>query len=273
MPGRPKKEFHEYLTTPTDSHVRHLDYMESPASAFLKYTIEAKSAIDLCVRTFLKKQDRSYAKNSLNSLQHLIVAMLPTIMGHFETYQRYLFAGVFDRSIFLNRFDVDYFFKKLKDTEGNLTIDLVRISAYRRTGASSIGILLADSLKGWHNPNKVNDYFKAFGFNYNFFSNNNIDRLSVLWQLRHSIVHTGGTLTLSDAQKVKTLANHGDYQIAFENNFIFEIARKLHPIIKEVTEKIGESFKGKMLQNLEQSTRNDIDKFFEVKSSVSIWLK
>ena len=131
MTGDRTKEFHEYLTTQDGtSHVSQSNYLKSPARAFLKYTIEAKSAIDLCVRKFPKNQDGRYSKDSLDSLQHLTVAVLPSIMGHFETYQRYLFAGMFDYSIFLQNFNIESFFDKL-NKECNFEINPIRLAAYR----------------------------------------------------------------------------------------------------------------------------------------------
>ncbi len=272
MAGRPKKEFQEYLTTPSQVHVKHQDYLESPASAFLKYTIEAKSAIDLCINNFPKKQNKSYSKASLDSLQHLVAAMLPAVMGHFETYQRYLFAGVFDRSVFIKNFDIIKFFGNLSK-ETNFEFDPIRLAAHRRTGASSIGNLLADSLSGWHNPDRVNSFFNAFGLKRQLFSKTNADQLRVLWQLRHSIVHTGGTLTLPDAQKVKALSAFGDKNIVFEKNFIYEVARKLHPLVKESTDNIGAGFKANMISGIESDDREDVERFFEVKSTVTVWLR
>ena len=143
MPGRRPKEFQEYLTDPGRTHVSHREYVTSPATAFLKYTIKAKSSIDLCVNNFPKKADSTYTKPSLDSLQHLVAAMLPAVMGHFETFERYLFAGVFDKSVYLYEFDIDNFFAKLSKTT-TITFDPIRLAAHRQIGASSIGILLAD---------------------------------------------------------------------------------------------------------------------------------
>lgn len=272
MAGRPPKEFQEYLTDPGQAHVSHQDYISSPATAFLKYTIEAKSSIDLCVNNFPKKIDGTYTKASVDSLQHLVAAMLPAVMGHFETFERHLFAGIFDRSVYLNNFDIDKFFRKLSKTT-DVIFDPIRLAAHRRIGASSIGILLADSLVGWHDPGKVNSLFDAFDLGRQFFSNAHCDRLRVLWQLRHSIVHTGGTLTLPDAQKVKALSGSGDQNVVFEKNFIYEVARKLHPLVKEATDGLGAAFKGRLTNALDADVVNDIDRFFEVKSSVAVWLR
>ncbi|QGQ25615.1 hypothetical protein F1728_24310 [Gimesia benthica] len=75
-------------------------------------------------------------------------------------------------------------------------------------------------------------------------------------------------MSQADAQKVNSLNAHGGAQIAFEKNFIFEVARKLHPIVKQATEGLGNAFKQKLLPNLDQA---QVDKFFEVKSSVASW--
>ena len=55
--SRPSREFHEYLTDGSSAHVSHQDYLTAPGTAFLKYTVEAKSAIDLCIRKFPKKNN------------------------------------------------------------------------------------------------------------------------------------------------------------------------------------------------------------------------
>lgn len=91
--GRPRKEFHDYITDGGGRHVLHQDYVNSPATAFLRYTVEAKDAVNHCQQHFRKNNDGSFSKDALDSLQHILSAFLPAIMGHFETYQRYLFAG------------------------------------------------------------------------------------------------------------------------------------------------------------------------------------
>jgi hypothetical protein len=270
--GKQKKEFQEYLTDPTRAHVGHEDYLTSPGTAFLKYTVEAKSAADLCVRKFPKKGDGAYTKDAQDSLQHIIAAMVPAVMGHFETYQRYLFAGMFDSSVHLEKFDIGHFFKKISKVS-DVAIDPIRLSAHRGLGAQSVGILMADCLSGWHNPERVNEFFDAFGLKRQLFASDDCARLRVLWQLRHSIVHTGGTLTLPDAQKLTELFEHGNKKVVFENNFIYEVSRKLHPLVKRATEGIGTSFKDRFKAAVPADVKTKIDEFFSVKSSISIWLK
>jgi hypothetical protein len=272
--GRPQKEFKDYLEEAIGSQVSHRDYILSPATAFLKHTIEAKSAIDLCIRKLPKNQNGTFTKDSADTIKYLTLAVLPTLMGHYETYQRYLFAGLFDLTVYQEGFKVKRFIDKIiKDSKSEISIDLERLAAFRSIGTSSIGFVIADNLKGWHSPEKVNLFFNAFQLNHQFISNDNEKRLKVLWQLRHSIVHTGGTITLPDAEKTEELNAWGDKTITFENNFIYEVARKLHPIVKSGTVGIGNNFKAKLKPNLDPEIIAKIDRFFEVKSSIAVWLK
>ncbi len=268
-----QKDFDKYLIdTKTTHKISHEDYMMSPAIAFLKYTVEAKDAVNFCIQKFPKNQDNNYSKDSLDSLQHIVVAMLPTLMGHFETYQRYLFAVMFDNSIYLKDFDVENFFKQLND-KTNVSIDLIRLSSYRGSESTSIGLVLADSLSGWHNPERVNSYFNAFDLKYQLFNKDACKQLKILWQLRHSIVHTGGTITVPDAQKVEELTSYAGKQVIFEKSFIFEVARKLHPLIKQSTEGMGKKFVAKKVDDISSDNNLKIEKIFEVTSSVSVWLR
>ncbi|MBO6516835.1 MAG: hypothetical protein JJ975_09830 [Bacteroidia bacterium] len=269
--GKPVKEFHKYICDATNAHTSLEEYLDSPATAFLKYTIEAKDSIKMCLRKFPKNRNGTYRKDSLDSIQHLTVAVLPAIMGHFETYQRILFAGMFDFSVFLEKFKVESFLKKL-DSNANVSIDIKRLAAYRNIGTTSIGSVLADCLSGWHSPEKVNSYFDAFGLENQLFSGKDVKRLKILWQLRHSIVHTGGTLTLPDAQKVDELKIFGGNTLAFGDSFIFEVARKMHPMIKDATKRMGTKYMARLIPNTTSDDRIKIDKLFEVKSSMNVWL-
>jgi hypothetical protein len=272
MKGRPKKEFHEYIVaSPGGSHISHAEYRKEPATAFLRYVVEAKSSVDLCLRKF--KANNAYSTDAVDSIRHISVAMLPAIMGHFETYQRYFFAGAFENSIYLDSFDIDCFFKKIEKHSG-ISIDLIRLSAYRGGGSGfSAGIIIADSLSGWHSPDKVNKYFAAFGLPVQVFGNDDSKRLKVLWQLRHSIVHTGGTITLPDSQKIAELSAHAGETVAFENNFIYEVARKMHPLIKLATNGFGGAYKAALKANTPTSVSTVIDELFSVRSSVNVWLR
>ena len=189
--------------------------------------------------------------------------MLPTLLGHLETFQRHLFAGCFDNSIYLKNFEIDQFIKNL----GSPTIDSSRLAAYRGVGASSIGFVLADTLSGWHDAKRVNQYFKAFPIDQALFSNQFCKSLDVLWQLRHAIVHTGGTLTIPDSQKNKQLAPLGRTQIAFENGFIWQISKKMHKGIKSSVDGYGVKYLAKIKEGTPEEAKEKICRFFEVTST------
>lgn len=268
--GRKPKAFHEYLIQPT-SAVTHSEYMACPATAFLTYTLEAKDAINQCIKHFPKNNDSTYNKASQDSLQCILSAMLPSVMGHFETYQKYLFAGLFDMSVYLKKFDVNKFKKFLRDQ--NLgDIDIVRLSVYRNIGTNSIGMIIADSLSSWHSPDKVNTYFKSI-LEVDIFSNEDKKNLEVLWQLRHSIVHTGGTITLPDAQKTESLKHMGNKSIAFEKNFISELSRKFHSLIILSNNRIKDKFLSSISNEFKDDTTvtEKINKFFGAKSPNTAW--
>ena len=54
----------------------------------------------------------------------------------------------------------------------------------------------------------------------------------MLWQLRHSIVHTAGTIGRPDAQKVPDLASFGNHEIVAPPTFIDATARRLHRVVR-----------------------------------------
>jgi hypothetical protein len=267
--------FAKYVEEPTAAQVGHGDYAKSPGTAFLRYLVEAKDAVSLCVRSFSKKQDGTWTKDSKDSLQHIITAMLPAIMGHFETYQRYLFAGMFDKSTHLTNLDIAEFSARLTKASRSdhaQSIDLRRLGAHRGLGVESVGLLLADSLTGWHKPTTVNAYFDAFGLRRKFLANREAGEIEQLWQLRHSIVHTGGTLSLPDAQKVTSLAHLGGRRLAFQPSFTLEVARKLHPVVYSSTVGMGTSYTARLLPTTSLADRNAVSELFSVKSSVSAWI-
>lgn len=274
--SRPIKAFEEYLLpedTQSQKYVSQEDYFKSPATAFLKYTIEAKDAIKLCINHFPQKVgEAGYTQAAEDSLRYLVIALLPAIMGHFETYEKVLFAGMYENSVFLKNFDLRKFQKKLTDAAGKaIAIDLNGLSPYRNVSDFSVGIMLSDSLKNWSSPEIVNEYFRCF-VSYDLFSKENIKQLLVLWQLRHSIVHNGGTITRADAQKVKALQHFANQNIILDDHFVYEISRKMHTIIKTSTCGIGARYIDGLDTTINPEILSKIRTFFEVKSSIAVWL-
>jgi len=266
--GRKKKSFEDYVIDASETLISHDLYTKSPAVAFLRYCIDAKDAVSNCSRYFKKKKDGDFYKDSKISLNHIISGLLPSLMGHFETFERYLFAGVFENSTLLEDFDERKFFKSLKD---KLIIDPERLSAYRGSRVST-GLILADNLSGWHNPEIVNSYFHAFDLDCRLFSCDECTQLSILWQLRHSIVHTGGSVTLPDSQKIAALKPFGGKVIAFQNGFMLQLSRRMHQIVKRSVKKMESQFVKKIRDNLSYVDKETVTSLFSVESKVKQWL-
>ena len=73
--ARPKKTFEQYILQ-EDAHSRKYvnqeSYLKSPATAFIKYTVEAKDAINMCINHFPKKTNENcYTQASEDSLRYL----------------------------------------------------------------------------------------------------------------------------------------------------------------------------------------------------------
>lgn len=270
--AKPIKEFYEYIQSGSSSPL--VNYEKSPACEFLRYAVDAKDAMNHCLKHFSTKKRGEYTKASLDSLQIISACLLAGLMGSFETYQKYLFANMFEYSIYLNDFDAKRFFKKLSE-ETSLNIEPYHIAAYR-DNRTAVGLLIAESLKNWHSPEKVDKYFSCFqtgGVKRSLYSKNTQDNLKILWQMRHSIVHTACTITIPDAQKVKQLNAFGNNTICLQNNFIQEVVRKFHVIIRDVTYNMRDMFVSNLKDDIDESIQKRIDNIFKVTSSCSVWLK
>lgn len=279
MPA-PVKEFHEYIGTAPASAVTLSNYLVSPAVAFLKCVVNAKDAATMCQNQFNKTRDRKLTKPALENLQNINAGLLAAIMGNFETFQKYLFSDMFEYSIYLNKFDVKSFIQRLTKVSNHseISIDLQRFAAYRDNSVG-VGMILAENLKNWSAPGVVNQYFATFGLKdahgqqRALFSSDSIANLSVLWQLRHSIVHTAATITLPDAQKVAKLNSFGGRIIALEPQFIYEVARKMHNLVKEGVGNLQAAYVNNLKGNVPADVRRKIDDVFKVSSSCSVWLR
>lgn len=277
--GAKVKEFQEYISRGSKAIVRLEDYSKQPATAFLKHVVEAKDAAAMCMRTFKPHRNKKYSQDAIDSMYIISAGLLAGIMGNFETYQKYLFANMFEFSIYLNKFTVNDFLRRLGNAASSgLNIDLQRLASYRDNHAA-VGLIIADNLKNWQSPTIVNEYFKSFrlqdayGRMLEFYTTDARENLSVLWQMRHSIVHTASTITIPDSQKIDKLNPFANQVIALEKNFILEVARKLHPIIKEATEHMRDVYLHNLKNDIPQTKLNAINDVFKVTSSCSAWLR
>ncbi len=265
--GAPQKKFEQYLENPPTGTLSMSDYVSFPAVAFLKSVCEAHDAFAHCMNKFTTKKNGAYYKDSKDSLHQVGVALVATTMGHFETYQKGLFAGLLERSRHFEKFDEKLVSKGLGDPQ----IDLPRFFSYLGA-AAPVGLTTADALRRWHCPSAVNGYFQALGVKRDAYSTADKDDLTVLWQLRHSIVHTAGWLTLPDAQKVARLSKHGDQAVAFKDTFVAAMARKLHKVVKNANRQLLEGATAALGTTPDPNVVSELGAFLEVKSPKPTWL-
>ena len=272
---RNRKEYYEYISTDNKPVVTLQQYQEMPATAFLAAIVGAKKAAEMCIIKF-KANRANYTQPAKQALQIVNSSLLAYIMGQYETYQKYLFAQMFEYSVYLTSFDVELFIKNLSK-EANINIEIVRFAGYRDK-PHSVGLVLAENLKNWQSPDKVNKYFAAFGLqNINhqqqqFLTNDDVNDLKVLWQMRHSIVHTANTITLPDSQKIDMLNDFGNKSIILEERFIPEIVRKFHPLIKGSTDRMESIYSPNIDNGVNQEIIDKIRDLFKVESSCNSWL-
>lgn len=266
------KKFTEYVADEPDWWDGSIsEYAERPASAFLRECVHIWDAVNLCKRRFSKKKDKSYTKDSQDSLYRISAAALSSLLGHFETYQRFLFAGAVEATRFIPTFDVDQLCSRL-EKNSNINVTLRHLSAYRGEPAS-IGRLWADSLSGWHNPDRVNEHFSAILPDIDFYGKKDARELKTLWQMRHSVVHTGGWLTRADSQKVTGLSDLAGRPILLSESFIDAASRRLHSIVNASTRRFGERFIERLDDDLEDPDRTSVVELFSVASPRTSWLK
>lgn len=262
----------DYLEAAPDWSTSRLDdYQRTPASAFLRESVHISDAINQCRRRFQRKKNGALNKDSQDSIYRLGAAALSSLMSHFETYQRALFAGMLEATRFIPVFDPAVCLKRL-EVDAKLTISLRGIAGYRGQ-PTSIGQLIADNLHSWHDPGAVNRYFQTLVADFQCYSASDMDDLSVLWQLRHSVVHTGGWMTQPDAQKHSALAPAAGRPILMNEVFIEAIARRLHKIVGKATLGLGAKFIGRASATLSPEERKTLASLFKVQSPRKRWLR
>lgn len=266
------KSLESYLVN-TAAHKTSLSAYEAcPAETFLTYVCDAYDSYAHCLNKFTKKADGTYNKDSEDSLRHIACAILGTTMGHFETYQRFLFSGILERSTNFPEFDVEKFLKHFdKYCGGEVFVSPGRLLAFRELDAP-VGFVFADSLSGWHNPRRVNAFFKALGITQDVFSAAEISDLEVLWQLRHTVVHTGAWLTVPDAKKVKRLSSWQNRPIVFESTFVNAMSRRLHKLVKAANARVLADCVKLLGSTPTADVMQSLNEFLAVKSPKNVWL-
>lgn len=260
------KPFTDYIESWPHSGTQ--TYSVAPGSEFLKQILDIVDANTQCRRHFPKKKNGDFTAAGDHSITQIAAGCLCTMMGHFELYQRFTFAGVVEYSIYLEGFDLSSAIRRL-EKDSNVQISTAKLLAYRGSFATA-GQLIVDSLPGWHDPERVNRYLKAFLPKLNYYSNDEIDDLRILWQLRHTMAHAGGWLSIPDAQKVSALNPHKDHALFMKSRFIEAAVRRFHRIAPSCTRRLKDAFDEHVSPQFSRSKRYNA--FFNVTSPRRSWL-
>jgi hypothetical protein len=104
------------------------------------------------------------------------------------------------------------------------------------------------------------------------FDANTTEEICVLWQLRHSIVHTGAWLTFPDAQKIQPLASWGGKPIIFEHTFVNAVARRFHSIVKGCNASLQSAATKALGTAASLEATQSFQAFLDISSPKSVWL-
>jgi hypothetical protein len=265
MPRKAKRDRLSYLITSIQAQaigdVNQIDSFDSPAAYFLTQVVNLNKSLRYCMEKFPAKgkTDSGSGYKSIdklppeaqNVIRRLSASAFVAMMGHFETFQRSFVSDLFEATRFIRNLNVEILMKRILGESKDNGIRIVDMAAYRGQTAS-IGRLLVDNIVGWHNPQRVNEIVKAMLEKTEFYSNADIEYLNCLWQIRHAITHTGGWLTLSDAQKVPQLKSLGNEPIYFDHNFIRQVHEEFHQIVKNSVDRASEAFRKKIEADYEE---------------------
>lgn len=221
---------------------------DTPATTFLKEVTQICDAINHCVRNFPRKKNNAFTTASAASFQRLSMSSFALLLSHFEIFQKSQFAEIINAIDFMRAFDDIKLVNDLKK-EG-CTLSLQRILAGRGDPREP-GQIIADAMPGWHDPGKVNAYFKIL-FPVDIYSKNIISELQLMWQLRHSIVHTGGVISQEDAIKAPLLRGLGERKLEFTDDFIVASGRRLHIIVRLATTQLENAVRKAIDPTLEE---------------------
>lgn len=209
---------------------------EPPGETFLNEVVDLCDAVNHCKRTFTRKKRGGLTKDSADSFERIVTSTFAVLMSHFETFQKRQFAHLIDAYFIFATPDELELAKRLQKVGCELSLQRVLVGAGEY---GEVGEIVADALPGWHNSERVNAYFRAIFQDLNLYSNDLIRELDILWQLRHSIVHTGGVISRADAKKVSGLAGYGNRRLGFGEEFMPAIGRRFHIMIETILLQLG----------------------------------
>jgi hypothetical protein len=247
-----------------------IDESHHPPINFLAESVHVMETVQFCEYQFSHEGDLS--ANVEQMLWDIAASSFVLLMSHFEIFQRELFADIVRIISYDNPSNDDAALAKRLEKVG-CKLDIERVLAQRYEPKNG-GQLIADSMPGWHSPERVNGYFGVLLSQSQFFSRTRCADLTLLWQLRHSIVHTGGWLSREDAAKVRALEFWGDKPILFKSSFIEEVVRQFHEIVEDGLKQLARGYKQIFLSKDYTAEHEDIAcDIFRVDSPRRDWLR
>jgi hypothetical protein len=283
MPTKTKKDRSTYLInsiqTQNDTELNWNHVLQSPAVYFLTEVVNLNKSLRYCMEQF-PSRDRAVPRAGYKTTEKLTVegqkvmkrlsaSVFVAMMGHFEIFQRSFVSGLFEATRFMRNINIDAVVKRILGDSRDTGIRIIDIAAYRGQ-PTNIGDLLTDNILGWHNPHRVNEIINAMLEKVNFYSASDIDYLNCLWQIRHSIAHRGGWLTLPDAQKVPQLKSISDKLVSFDHNFIRQVHVEFHGIIKSSVKRASESFNNRIEIDY-RGSENEINRILQNKELIDLF--
>lgn len=224
------KELTSYLARSVDATERESSD-EPPGTTFLREVVDLCDAIHHCKRWFARKQNGDFTKDSADSFERIVTATFALLMSHFETFQKHQFARLVDASFMFEGPDVPELARRLEKEGCTISLQRVLVGAGE---FGEVGEIVADALPGWHRAERVNSYFRTIFQDFSLYSNHVARELNILWQLRHSVVHTGGVIIRADAIKVEGLKSYGNRRLVFGEEFMSAIGRRFHIMVEVV---------------------------------------
>lgn len=203
-------------------------------------------------KLFKIKEAASKASRDAESMQIWLCSLYSYTMGQFELYVRRQFIEVLNVSVFFKSYDSTSIAEKLRKVGCMPTIESILVDSANEWEP---GWLISEAMPGWHDPEKVNQYFRVLFPDFCLYSNEQAERIRLTWQIRHSIIHTGGLITRFDARKHRLLHRFGDKKLHLSEKSIDNLVYWLDGIVVDSTERL----KSKITDHFETSDDEQAD--------------
>lgn len=120
--------------------------------------IDKSPATDFLEKLFQIRNSASKATQNTDSVQIWLCSLYSYAMGQFELYIRRQFTEVLNTSTFLKSYDSTGIAERLRKAGCVPTIESILVDS---ASDWEPGWLISEALPGWHDPEKVNQYYRV----------------------------------------------------------------------------------------------------------------